>query len=335
MSDTAPDQKNITSAHIASKTSGEDHWIIKLLLVSIFSFICGASSFAQPTAERPKDFIKFYKDAISKPPDVEHFVAGVKPLGELPIIRGRRHSGEFSFSAGARAGTNYFMRSLAGSNALVPSASGRIVGQVGTTNYNFLRNTVRYAMGTNLMKQMSLGDFHTTRQFLNMGLADIETSSVIWRDYEFSATNFHGEPRYGVLKISNSLPRLLIISERAASKPLKCIEYFYPTPPDALQGFPTRMVISNMTETGWVPAVENAILELKLAVSPLSNSFFYDSQFKGPNITVTNLFINSTTLVTDKQGRLINLSDPATGISDPPTAKGIPPAERPKLPTEL
>jgi hypothetical protein len=278
------------------------------ILLLVANFIChfGYSLIAQPRTKPSTDLVEFYKRATASPPDVENFVAALRPLGELPIVRGRIISSEFQFMEGARAGTNYFLRQLAASNSL----NGKVIGRAGSTNFHFTKNSVSYSMGTNLVRTINDIHYQLVRQFLNMGLADIEPNTIDWHGFEFRAYDLHGAPRMGRLEISNGVPRALILSEQASSKPIKVIAYFYPDPPGALEGFPSRMVISNITDAGWQAAVENMIVSVQLADAQLDDSFFNDTQFKGTNIVHTNVFSNSIVLVTDKEGRLINISPP-------------------------
>jgi len=264
------------------------------------------------TQHTPKDLTAFFKQAISSPPDVEYFIAGVHPLGDPPIINGRKlvQKEYFAFFDGARAGTNFFLRGIANTNSpAMLHRGGSINGRAGSTHYYFTANSVSYMIGTNIMNRINASEFRTTRQFLNMGLAEIEPGSVVWSGSEFTAVNNNGEARYGVLEVLNNLPHTLTIRTEKDSPPLTTIEYTYPNPPNAGAGFPTRMVMTSQTKEGLKPSVEVVLHSVHLAPRPLTVDFFSEAQFKTAGIVATTRYSNEVVFVSGKDGKMYSISN--------------------------
>ena len=134
--------------------------------------------------------------------------------------------------------------------------------------------------------------FRMTRQFLDMGISEIDPESVKWTGDTFSATLDNGYPRYGKLSISNGPSFKLEISVTKDSLPYKMVEYTCPNSSASLGGFPSRMRISDGSDGKWKPVGEVTFYSVDLARRPLSENYFFSAQFVGINIAYTNIYIS-------------------------------------------
>jgi hypothetical protein len=262
----------------------------------------------------PGDPVDLFRNAISSPPDVESFIAGerclIKPE-QLPngLPADQKESilaamQMWQYYQGSRAGSNYFLRAIESANSPDTVAkSGLIAGRAGDKAYQFSLNSISYAKGTNATTANVNNLFFLVRQFLNMGLAEIEPESVVWSGNQFRALNYDRVPRYGRLELSNGLPSRLLISIQKESPPIKIVEYTYPGQSTFPGGYPSAIRISG----GDGPSVEIIVQSVQIAAQRLAEDFFSEAKFKGTNITHVNIFSNNVTLVSDKQGKMIKL----------------------------
>ena len=266
----------------------------------IFCVFLACSAYSDNTTNTPTDFVAYFKQAISAPPDVEKYVVSHY------LIK----SGLTSYYAGARAGSNYFLQILSDSNALLNLGKiAPIAGQSGTSVYGFGQNQVSYGIGSNAMMQFNGVMFRMTRQFLDMGISEIDPESVKWTGDTFSATLDNGYPRYGKLSISNGLPFKLEISVTKDSLPYKMVEYTYPNSSASLGGFPSRMRISDGSDGKWKPVGEVTFYSVDLARRPLSEDYFAAAQFVGINIAYTNIYSNADLYVGNSKGQIVKAPD--------------------------
>ena len=268
----------------------------------------------------PVDAVARFKQAISSPLDVDSFIVGQRSLKSLEelnslaqLISGNRPSAENKittnsqaslqiakdmrnehFYAGARAGSDYFLRYISSPNTPnIPAENPSIIGRAGSVLYQVGRDNVSYGSGTNAFVASVDGMFNLVRQFLDMGLADVETESVVWTDNQFTALNRFGKSRYGELEISNSLPVSINVSEQKNSPVFMRVEYQYPNPPPSLGGFPSKIKIYSVSKGEYKPNLEITLYSVHLAERQLPHDFFGDDQFKTAETIYTNAYINS------------------------------------------
>ena len=147
-----------------------------------------------------------------------------------------------------------------------------------------------------------------TRQFLDMGISEIDPKSVKWTGDTFSATLDNGYPRYGKLSISNGFPFKLEISVTKDSLPYKMVEYTYPTRRHLLEvSLPMR--ISDGSDGKWKPVGEVTFYSVDLARRPLSEDYFAAAQFVGINIAYTNIYSNANLYVGNSKGQIVKAPD--------------------------
>ena len=287
----------------------------------------GAISFAiesYETQQVPEDPIVFFRKAISSPPDVELFVAGqrdLRPQETLALLKqansqetnslGSEDLGAMRFYSGARAGANSFLRPIKDPKSPNTSDEGGFVfGRSGATAYQLTGNSISYGFGTNTFATVVDAMLGLVRQHLDMGLADIKPESVVWNGNEFSAIRDNGDRMHGQLEISNNLPfRLKIAPEQYPSSRQRVIEYTYPDPPNALAGFPARIVISSQFEDGLKPTHEILLQSVHVAKRRLSIDYFDADRFKTAAIIHTNFYINSSLMVYGNDGKLYSISN--------------------------
>jgi hypothetical protein len=284
--------------------------------LALFCSFYASNAYADTLTNPPSDFVAFFKKAISLPPDIEQFIVGQRSrVGPADLPPGmsaaekktmQDASLQWGYFQGAREGSNYFLRKIEGSNLPNTRADdGLIAGRAGSIVYSFSMNSVSYSIGTNVSMSVDQGLFTLTRQFLDMGLADIEPESVVWSDNTFSAVNKDGFRRYGRLELSNNLPFRLWISMETNSTPFKVIEYKYPESPATLGGYPSKINISESAEDE--PSVEIVLQSIKMAAQHLPESFFSEAQFKTTNITHVLIYSNDLALTSDENGKMIKL----------------------------
>jgi RNA polymerase sigma factor (sigma-70 family) len=267
----------------------------------------------------PTDPVVFFKRAISSPLDVDSFIAGQRNLQSLeeleqmarliaqkpaatnkaaqnpPAFRqlAKRMQTE-QFYAGARAGSDYYLRYISSpSTPNIPAESEIIIGHAESEFYQVGKNNISYGSGTNAFVASVNATFGLVRQLLDMGLGDIEPKSVVWTGNQFTALNKFGKSRYGELEISNNLPFAINVSEQKGSPVFNRIEYQYPNPPDSLGGFPAKMTMFAASSGEYKPDVEVTLYSVHLANKRLPHDFFSDGQFKTAKIIYTNAYTNS------------------------------------------
>ena len=251
-----------------------------VLLCVAFVTSCTFSRAETADENRVSEPLKVFRQAMSSPPDIKYFVAGLRPLGEMPIIRGRIISGSFQYSVGARSGIDFYCYQI-GTNSSATRTFGPVYGRSGEHKYCVSGSSIMYARTGSASAKFNDSSFHLISQFLNMGVGDLQPESLKWTDEtHFTATSTSGAARFGRLSVSNALPHRLTIFEEPDGKPLKEVEYFYPSPPHALQGFPCRMIHYDSTQAGFEPVSETVIEKLELADRPLTDAFFDPKQFR-------------------------------------------------------
>ena len=288
--------------------------------------IVGVALSSDKTQRPPGDIVVFFKQAISAPPDVESFVAGQRDLrpqdyvalitklqgpAAASHITGDR--GAMRFYSGARAGTNYFLRSFVNSNSpYVPNENGFISGHAGTTSYEFSKNSISYGFGSNAITGGVRALLGMVRQVLDMGVGEMNPDTVVWNGNEFSAQTDYGATRYGELELSNNLPSSLKIGMGGNflnSPPYRTIQYIYPDPPTALGGFPCKIIMSGETEEGLKPSMEIVLQSIHLAARPIHVEFFSPDKFKTAAILLTNIYTDAGLFVYRKDGKMVLISN--------------------------
>ena len=289
--------------------------------ISAFVLVTGGLVTVALSGEKPPplpaDPVAFFKQALSSPPGIDSFVAGQRslrpaaeqaqieqmiarstgkgtPTGSPEILANARRAQPEQYYAGARAGSDYYLRHVSSpSTPNIPAENQIIIGRAGPVLYQVGRNNVTYGSGTNAFVTGVDIQFHLVRQLLDLGLADVEPESVVWTGNEFTARNGSGTSRYGALEVSNSLPFALNVSVQKNSPAFERIEYQYPDPPASLGGFPARMTMFDATEGGFKPDLAITLYSVHLADRRLAHDFFSDNQFKTEKIIYTNAYINS------------------------------------------
>ena len=260
-------------------------------------FLCtvlALNSYSENLTNASGNLVVFFKKAISSPPDVEKFTVSQRNIERNSV----------SYCQGARAGSNYFMQIGYGSNALSSSGQGQLItGRSGTSAYDVNQNAVSFGVGSNGLTGSVEALFTVTRQCLDMGLAEIRPESVKWNDDTFTATNIFGKSVQGKLTTSNGTPARLEISNSKGA--YKVVEYVYPDPPALFNGFPSKMLISGISEEKLIPQVEVLLYSVQLAKAPLADDYFSAAQFIGSNIVHTNLYQNDKLYVQNRQGQMI------------------------------
>ena len=295
---------------------------IKLAVgVSVAVLLVGGTVTVALSGDKPQqvpvDTVTFFKQAISSPSDVDSFIAGqrsLRPIEDLaqlaqllaprPNVENRLNPQESlqkakqmqleQFYAGARAGSDYYLRYISSpSTPKIPAENESIIGRAGVVLYQVGKDNVSYGSGTNAFVASVDSMFGLVRQFLDLGLGDVEPESVVWKGNEFTALNQLGKSRYGELEISNSLPFAVNISEQKNSPVIKRVEYQYPNPPASLGGFPTKMTILTLSEGEYKPNLEINLYSVHIADGRLPHGFFSDDRFKTAKTIYTNAYINS------------------------------------------
>ncbi len=208
-------------------------------------------SIADTGLQEPNDLVVFFKQAIKAPPDVEHFVAQRHDLIDRkpPDLEPGETLGKvLEFYEGARSGSNFFLRAIADPN-LTPSgpyAEPFAVGRTSSNAYEFGKQSIAYGIGTNALVKNGDLYFSMVAEFLNMGLGQLKPETVTWNENRFSGTNIAGRAIFGELEVSNSMPHKLKISPSDGAPPNLVFDYSYPSPPNSLSGFPSKVVISTL-----------------------------------------------------------------------------------------
>ncbi len=279
----------------------------------------------------PVDAVAFFKQAISSPLDVGSFIAGQRSLSpieelvqqeqfvaQMPAMRNQKkpdlqeilqRAKEMQsehFYAGARAGSDFYWRSISSPNTPnIPAQHVSVFGRTGSVRYQVGQNNVSYGSGTNAFVASVDATFGFVRQLLDMGLGEIEPESVAWTGNQFTALNRGGNSEYGELEVSNNLPFAIKVSEQKNSQVFKRIEYQYPNPPASFRGFPAKMTIFHVSEGEYKPELEITLYAVHIADTRLSHDFFSDEQFKTVETIYTNAYINSEVwgIITPAKGK--------------------------------
>jgi hypothetical protein len=268
---------------------------IRFGLSCLCLFFISSYSKADTTTQTTNDFVVFFKQAISSPPDIEQFVGAEKILHEisLPANVGPVQNVVINY-VGARAGSNYFLKSFPGTNKLRLSITGRSGNETYTFNANTLTHTFdpERSNQTNYTAATGRIVYNYVCQFLNMGLSDIRPDSVVWSGNEFKATTDEGVPIHGTLETSNGLPSKLSLNYQNTVAVYRMISYAYSNSPTALDGFPLHILIWMKNSNGWIPDFELDLLSVKLATNQLTEEYFSSQQFASPSIRHENIESN-------------------------------------------
>jgi RNA polymerase sigma factor (sigma-70 family) len=280
-----------------------DYGAMALLTAGAIIFLIKTSE----TTQAPIDPIAFFRAALASPPDVDLFESGQRTLrpkewfAEMAKLGGNEsasnnihYDGAMAFYSGARAGTNFYLRQIKDPKTPDQLTEARFIfGRAGPTVYQLGVNNISYGFGSNTFSAVVESLAGLVRQHLNMGLAGIKPDSVVWNSNQFSAINTGGWKVHGELEISNNLPHILKTTLDRDKSTQLVIEYTYPTPPNSLSGFPSRLVISRPFEEVLKPNLEIVLTKVRLAASQLPVDYFSADQFKTAKIIYTNAYTNS------------------------------------------
>jgi len=251
----------------------------------------------------PDDLTELFKKTISSPKEVEHFVGTQKTLRE-PSSTGAPNQSVVKIYAprtfeGARSGSNFYLRSRAkGTNAIAREWNPLVVGRVGINSYQMNQNTLTLtdelpeSSPTNPISVFAKSFRMIVNQFLNQGLGDVKSGSVVWTNNEFSGVLDSGESIFGGLYLSNGLPSRLEVRRTKNGSPYKVIAYEYPRLPGSLSGFPSRSTISTLSGGKLHPDCELTLLEVQLASHPMPEDMFNAARLVRTNILYTNEYVN-------------------------------------------
>jgi hypothetical protein len=262
----------------------------------------------QHDASREIDLVKFFRTAITSPPDIDYFVASQRMLRERKLPPEIQQRVQLSanqppvFFEGARSGSNYFLRSTGSANPLDGDVgTTMVVGRAGSETYHINPNTVTYTFdnadaSTPHHTLLSLGaTYHSlVRQFLHMGLSNVRAETVEWNIDEFTALRDDGSRVYGYLELSDGLPHRLSVATHKGERPYRSYTYEYPLPATALAGFPSRITSATTIQDGMHPTVEYGIWTVRLSKHIPAEDTFSKSRFLGPHIQNTNVFEGGT-----------------------------------------
>jgi hypothetical protein len=283
------------------RLSGFLHFVALAIRISIFAacllFVLLAK--ADTSIQTTNDLVRFFKQAISSPPDIEKFMVSQQ------LIDGE----SISYYVGARAGSNFFLQILPNSNALANLSERRLVaGRFGNDAYQITQNAVNRGAGSNAMTAGAEPIFRLVQHFLDMGAANLKPGSVEWNGDAFTAVdNLFGGPSHGRLEFSNGLPFRLRMDYGEHSPLTRLVEYTYPNPATALSGFPAKMVISSGRERELKPFGVVLFYSVQLAPQPLREDFFAPDQFVGTNIVHTNEYVGADVYVQNRRGEKVKL----------------------------
>jgi RNA polymerase sigma factor (sigma-70 family) len=273
----------------------------------------------QKPQQVPLDTVDFFKQAISSPLHVDSFIVGQRslmspeelgrlaqiihqgpaaesttPLNPQEILEEAKKMQMEHFYAGARAGSDYYLRDISSPNTPnIPAENVSVIGRAGSVFYQVGENNYLYGSGTNAFVASVNASFNLVCQFLDIGSADIEPESVVWTGNQFTATNRYGISRYGELEISNNLPFALNISKQKNLPAFTRVEYQYPNPTASLGGFPAKMKLFSISKGGQKPDLEITLYSVHISDKLLPHDFFIADQFKTAKTIYTNAYINS------------------------------------------
>lgn len=253
----------------------------------------------------PDAAVRFFKENLGNPQDVEHFIVGKQTLWERPVQpEAQKHikppsTNDFRemFFVGARSGSNYFVRQIASPDSPIAAAvSGFIGGRIGTNAYQAGPNSVTMT-GENSTKapanptaQMADALQLIIDQFLGVGLPAIDPRTRGWQGGKFSARNERGWAVTGELTLSNQLPASLTVAFGENVTPSKLMLFAYPSPPDLLGGYPSRITIC-IPEAGVMkPWQLLNYYEVRRATGSLPTEVFAASRHLGTNVVYTNVY---------------------------------------------
>jgi len=271
----------------------------RILLLIILAGLLPRTAFSDAETSAPVDLVAFFKLALSSPPDIEHFEARQIELHAIPVvgpagkmIQMKPPPTDFQ---GARAGSNYFLQLVSGTNREVSTLAGRSGTEIYTFSPNSITHTFDAPAGDQNKGQLATIGAAMSRpvsQFLNMGVSSVQFNTLVWKENEFDALDDKGRRLHGSLEISNNFPVRLVVTSPDDSDFCSAISYHYPDPPTAMGGFPDRMVLSGKVTDGWEDDLELRLVVVKLAVKLLPEDFFNSAQFVDKKINHTLLESN-------------------------------------------
>ena len=296
-----------------------------ILIIAVCFSLLACAVYADSTTNRSEDFVAFFKQAISSPPDIEHFTACQRILRKIPLppklafLDKSPSNPPPQCFEGGRSDKNYFFSFVSYTNGIkmVTMTGGRSGSNAYQINPNTLTFTTESTQSNpkNYVAANGDGFFGSVEQFLNMGLADVKSESVVWQGNEFNALRDHanivyGPSVYGRLESSNGLPCSLSVSAKKGDSPYILISYAYPSPPTSLGGFPERIIISSQFEDGLHPWSELTLSDVQVAKQPLPEKYFAASNFMTSNIKYVDVYSNNTLYSVQPNGRISKIPPP-------------------------
>jgi hypothetical protein len=127
-----------------------------------------------------------------------------------------------------------------------------------------------------------------------MGLGDLNPQSVRWTGSEFVALTRRGVAQYGLLELSNSVPRRLLVARKKGDSPFKTISYVYPESQLSFSGFPEKIIISTLLDGQLQPFLELNFSRVDVAKQPISADTFAPDRFITSDIRYTNIYSHDT-----------------------------------------
>jgi hypothetical protein len=295
------------------------HFLQCWVLVGCIAFPHSSKADEPPQAD--SEAVSFFKNAISTPPDIEHFMVRnhhLTALPKSPIPRGAKVT-HLEFFEGARSGSNYYLHAITDP----ASPATFLVGRTGGVSYEFTENSVSHGDPSSPIEKNSAGYYNAVTLYLNMGMSLYDPASVVWTGNQFTARTTSGETIRGELEQTNGLPCQLTINIITAKGDTftRKREYTYPSLPASQQTFPKTILLFEQTNGTFSARAEIDIISISIAKEPLSDRFFDESNFKGSNVTHMNLYSNDSLYVSSKDGkRMIKI--PSTEPRIPPAAQG-------------
>lgn len=289
-------------------------WVATLVIP-----IAGTAQAPPPTSGRQADLEQFFKDAVRSTPNVEYFLTSIQNLpppasgGLLSgLTSSERELSPPSLYEGKWSAGRYVM-SIIITNVAAGRMLTNVVGRSADSPYYVNANTLSLAAETeksnptNLVRQYSDATLGIVEQFFNMGIGDVHPESIVWTGNEFDGQRGQGIQFHGRLVSSNGVPWELNLSTSQEGEPYKKCRYDYPSPRDALGGYPARTVVWTKSSEGLTPHLELKIIDLRMARSPLPDSAFEPSLYVTPNTLYTTITSNGATYLSTSNGQMIEM----------------------------
>jgi hypothetical protein len=255
-----------------------------------------------------RDLILFLKQATISPLDVEDFTARQHAVKEqIPrfLPKGLKLGPPIEFYEGAKSGSNFVLWAIRDPASPTNDTSTNFaMGRKGSKSYSINPGGIVYGIGSNDQTELSKHIFDRVSYFLNFGLWDLKPTTIVWTDDSFEGTTLLEKHVYGKLEVSNGLPRHIRLSVARAEPAYRDYEYIYPDPPSALSGYPSKIIISDLSKATVEPLEEITMLSIVFAQHPLPESFFDESKLIRGNIKYTNIYSNNMFFATKKDGTM-------------------------------